>query len=71
MTVGADMLFLESSVPTTTSMCTVTSAVTLLVTYEALTSLTTILQSETHLTSGLIFLNFQSDLIEHVWNKFH
>jgi hypothetical protein len=42
-----------------------------LVTYEAPTSLTTILQREAHLTSGLIFLNLQSDLIEHVWNKFH
>jgi hypothetical protein len=24
-----------------------------------------------HLTSGLMFSNLQSDLIEHVWNKFH
>jgi hypothetical protein len=41
------------------------------VTYEAPTSLTTILQRETHLTSGVMFLNLQSNLIEHVWNKFH
>jgi hypothetical protein len=26
---------------------------------------------EQHLTLGLIFLNLQSDLIEHVWNNFH
>jgi hypothetical protein len=41
------------------------------VNYEALTSLTTILQRDAHLTSGLMFLNLQSDsdLIEHVWNK--
>jgi hypothetical protein len=50
---------------------TVTSVVASPVTYEALTSLTTILQREMHLTSGLMFLNLQSDLIEHVWNKFH
>jgi hypothetical protein len=50
---------------------TVTSVVTPPVTYEALASLTSILQRETHLTSGLIFSNLQSDLIEHVWNKFH
>jgi hypothetical protein len=34
-------------------------------------SLPTILQRKAHLTSGLMFLNFQSDLIEHVWNMFH
>jgi hypothetical protein len=39
--------------------------------YEALASLTTILQREAHLTSALMFSNLQSDLIEHVWNKFH
>jgi hypothetical protein len=39
--------------------------------YKALASLTTILQRETHLTSALMFLNLQSDLIEHVWNKFY
>jgi hypothetical protein len=50
---------------------TVTSVIAPPVTYEAPASLTTILQRETHLTFGLIFLNFQSDLIEHVWNKFH
>jgi hypothetical protein len=42
-----------------------------LVSYETLTSLTNILQREAHLTSELIFFNLQSDLIEHVWNKFH
>jgi hypothetical protein len=41
------------------------------VTYEVPASLTTILQRELHLTSGLMFSNLQSDLIEHVWNKFH
>jgi hypothetical protein len=41
------------------------------VTYEALTSLTTILQMDARLTSGLIFLNLQSNFIEYVWNKFH
>jgi hypothetical protein len=50
---------------------TITSVVTLPVTYEVPDSLTTILQRETHLTSGLMFLNLQFDLIEHVWNKFH
>jgi hypothetical protein len=49
----------------------VTSVVAPLVTYEAPTSLTIILQREVHLTSELIILNLQSDLIEHVWNKFH
>jgi hypothetical protein len=48
----------------------VTSVVALAVTYETPTSLTIILQNETHLTSGLMFLNLQSDLIEHVWTKF-
>jgi hypothetical protein len=37
---------------------TVTSVVAPPITYEAPVSLTTILQSDTHLTSGLIFLNF-------------
>jgi hypothetical protein len=41
------------------------------VTYESPASLIIILQMEVHLTFGLIFLNLQSDLIEHVWNKFH
>jgi hypothetical protein len=50
---------------------TVTSVVASPVTYEASASLTTILQRETHLTSGLMFLKLQSELIEHVWNKFH
>jgi hypothetical protein len=36
------------------------------VNYEAPLSLTNVLQRETHLTSGLMFLNLQSDLIEHV-----
>jgi hypothetical protein len=49
----------------------VTSVVTPLVTYEASTSLTTIFQMKTHLSSELIFLNLQSDMIEYVWNKFH
>jgi hypothetical protein len=39
--------------------------------FEALASLTTILQREAHLISGLMFLNLQSDLIEHVRNKLH
>jgi hypothetical protein len=30
-----------------------------------------ILQRETHVTSGLILSNLQSELIEHVWNKFN
>jgi hypothetical protein len=50
---------------------TITSVVAPPVTYEAPASLTTILQREVHLTSGLMFLNLQSDLIEHVWNKFY
>jgi hypothetical protein len=50
---------------------TVTSVVAPPITYEAPTSLTIILQKGTYLTSGLIFLNLQSDLIEHMWNKFH
>jgi hypothetical protein len=41
------------------------------ITFKIPTSLTTILQRETRLTSKLIFLNLQSDLIEHVWNKFY
>jgi hypothetical protein len=45
---------------------TITSIVAPPVTYEASASLTIILQRETHLTSELIFLNLQSDLIEHV-----
>jgi hypothetical protein len=50
---------------------TITSVIAPPVTYEVPASLTSILQRETHLTSGLIFLNLQSDLIEHVWNKFY
>jgi hypothetical protein len=50
---------------------TVTFIIAPPVTYEAPASFTTILQRETHLISGLMFLNLQSDLIEHVWNKFH
>jgi hypothetical protein len=42
---------------------TVTFVVAPPVTYEAPASLATILQRETHLTSGLMFLNLQSDLI--------
>jgi hypothetical protein len=49
----------------------ITSVVAPHVNYEAPMSLTSILQRETHLTSGLMFLNLQFDLIEHVWNKFH
>jgi hypothetical protein len=45
---------------------TVIFVVAPLVTYEEPASLTNTLQRETHLTSGLIFLNLQSDLIEHV-----
>jgi hypothetical protein len=43
---------------------TVTSVTAPPFTYETSTSLTTILQSEAHLTSGLLFLNLQADLIE-------
>jgi hypothetical protein len=50
---------------------TVTSIIAPPVTYEAPASLTTILKRNAHLTSGLMFLNIQSDLIEYVWNKFH
>jgi hypothetical protein len=50
---------------------TVTFVVVPPVTYEASASLITILQRETHLTFGLMFLNLQTELIEHVWNKFH
>jgi hypothetical protein len=50
---------------------TVTSVIAPLVTYEAPASLTTILEREAHLTSELMFSNLQSDLIEHMWNKFH
>jgi hypothetical protein len=41
------------------------------VNYEAPASLTSILQREAELVSGLMFLHLQSDLIEHVWNRFH
>jgi hypothetical protein len=50
---------------------TVTLVVALPIKYEATTSLTSILQSEAHLTLGLMFLNLQSDLIQYMWNKFH
>ena len=50
---------------------TVTSVVAPPVTYEAPASLTAILQREANLTSGLMFSNLQSDLIEHVRNKLH
>jgi hypothetical protein len=50
---------------------TVTSVIAPPVTYEAPASLTTILQREAHLTSGLMFLSLQSNLIQHVWNKFN
>jgi hypothetical protein len=39
--------------------------------YEAPTSLTRILHREAEMTSGFIFSSLQSDLMEHVWNKFH
>jgi hypothetical protein len=45
---------------------TVTFVVAPPVNYEAPTNLTSILQREVHLTSGLIFLNIQSNLIERV-----
>jgi hypothetical protein len=50
---------------------TVTFVIAPPVTYKAPTSLTTIFQREAHLTFELIFLNLQSDLIEHVYNTFH
>jgi hypothetical protein len=50
---------------------TVTYVIAPSVSYETSANLTTILQREAHLTSGLMFLNLQSDLIEHMWNKFH
>jgi hypothetical protein len=50
---------------------TVTSVIAPPVTYEAPVSLTTILQRDAHLTSELMFLNLQYNLIKHVWNKFH
>jgi hypothetical protein len=50
---------------------TVTFIVARPVNYKALASLTSILQREAELTSRLMFLNLQSDLIEHVWNMFH
>jgi hypothetical protein len=50
---------------------TVTFVITPPVTYKASASLTTILQREAHLTSELMVSNLQSDLIEHVWNKFY
>jgi hypothetical protein len=49
----------------------ITSVVAPRVNYEASASLTSILQMKVHLTSELMFLNLQSDLIKHVWNKFH
>jgi hypothetical protein len=50
---------------------TVTFVIAPPVNYETPASLISILQREVHLTSELMFLNLQSDLIEHVWNKFH
>jgi hypothetical protein len=41
------------------------------VNYEALISLTRILHREAEMTSWFIFSSLQSDLMEHVWNKFH
>jgi hypothetical protein len=45
---------------------TVTSVIAPPINYEAPASLTSILQREAHLTSGLMFSNLQSDLIKHV-----
>jgi hypothetical protein len=45
---------------------TVTSVVAPPVTYEALVSLTTIVQRDAHLTYVLMFLNLQSNLTKHV-----
>jgi hypothetical protein len=50
---------------------TVTFIVAPPVIYKAPASLTIILQREAHLTSELVFSNIRSDLIKHVWNKFH
>jgi hypothetical protein len=50
---------------------TATSIIAPTITYEAPVSVKTILQMDVYFTSGLIFLNLQSDLIDHVWNKFH
>jgi hypothetical protein len=41
------------------------------VNYESMASLTSILKRDAHLTTGLMFSNIQSDLMENVWNKFH
>jgi hypothetical protein len=45
---------------------TVTSIVASPVTYEAPTSLTTIIQREAHFIFEWVFLNIQADLIEHL-----
>jgi hypothetical protein len=50
---------------------TLTSVIAPPINYEATAILTSILQREAHLTSELMFLNIQSDLMEDVWNKFH
>jgi hypothetical protein len=50
---------------------TITSVIVPPVNYEAPASLTIILQREAELTSRLMFLHCQFDLIEHMWNKFH
>jgi hypothetical protein len=50
---------------------TITFVIAPPINYESPTSLTSILQRKVHLSSGLMVLNLQSDLIEHVWNKFH
>jgi hypothetical protein len=49
---------------------TFTSVVVPTVNYKAPSSLTNILQMGAHLTSGVMFLLLQSNLIKHVWNKF-
>jgi hypothetical protein len=50
---------------------TVTSIIAPPINYEAPMSLTSIIQRNVHLTSELMFLNLQSNLIKHMWNKFH
>jgi hypothetical protein len=50
---------------------TITFVIAPPVNHETLTSLTSILHREAYLTSRLMFLNLQSDFIEHAWNQFH
>jgi hypothetical protein len=46
-----------------------TSVIAPSVNYETSTNLIRILQRESHLTSEIMFLNLESNLIKHVWNK--